>query len=559
MLSISNPIKGARGADYYLHLSSEEYYLNGHCEQPEWDGNGATKELVDDQFEPEIFRNLLNGFSKDGSKKLVQNAGDSRRWMGWDCTLSAPKSVSVLWALADTNDRDQIKKAHQVAVRRALSLLESKWCVTRRGRGGKAKERAFAIFASFFHSESRALDPQIHTHSILINLAIRNDGTTGSIHSIDFFRAKMQIGAAYQTFLSEELSRRFALAVEVTNGECVVTGVPHGLCEVFSKRRRAIVESLSERGERGAIAAKTATKRTRNEKLFVPQSILFERWAVEAQAFGWGKSEAKVLLSGTGEDKSPTNQQTPERVEEGKSDSQERRKSEARTQKSDLSHQNSRPKSQEGPKVDEVLRKPRESYERPPLSKWVMFESAGAPFDGRARKKNEKASERDSHSSNAQNDTHRTSFSRKSSKADMSKSSGIHWEHKYLFPKAPFWSPFKNLTLPVLVCGTARRGEKWGAVVWQNDTLVEGLRVQQRYAFANASSWNPLKNLATPQLRKVLLPTEAKVILRKSIGPVSINVVSTPLFSKAPQWSPARKIKIPVIVAGRSQSHAQTH
>jgi hypothetical protein len=47
---------------------------------------------------------------------LVQNAGHPKRDAAWDLTFSAPKSVSVLWALVPEPIRQQIEQAHQAAV-----------------------------------------------------------------------------------------------------------------------------------------------------------------------------------------------------------------------------------------------------------------------------------------------------------------------------------------------------------------------------------------------------------------------------------------------------------
>ena len=51
------------------------------------------------------------------------------------------------------------------------------------------------VFATFQHRTSRAQDPQLHTHAVLVNLALRKDGTTGSLLSRPFFDQKLALGA----------------------------------------------------------------------------------------------------------------------------------------------------------------------------------------------------------------------------------------------------------------------------------------------------------------------------------------------------------------------------
>jgi hypothetical protein len=60
----------------------------------------------------------------DGRRPFVQNAGDPARDACWDLTFSAPKSVSVLWALAPAAIRKQIEQAQAQAVQQALRYVE---------------------------------------------------------------------------------------------------------------------------------------------------------------------------------------------------------------------------------------------------------------------------------------------------------------------------------------------------------------------------------------------------------------------------------------------------
>jgi conjugative relaxase-like TrwC/TraI family protein len=55
---------------------------------------------------------------------------------GFDLTLSAPKSVSLTWALASHPVSGQVMEAHRAAVESALSYMERNACWPRRGKGG---------------------------------------------------------------------------------------------------------------------------------------------------------------------------------------------------------------------------------------------------------------------------------------------------------------------------------------------------------------------------------------------------------------------------------------
>lgn len=96
MLSISDPLKGAAAGNYYLDLARDDYYVNAGEAPGRWFGTGAALLGLSGEIKGKQFRNLLAGCSPDGKQALVQNARNPDRQSGWDLTLSAPKSVSVL-------------------------------------------------------------------------------------------------------------------------------------------------------------------------------------------------------------------------------------------------------------------------------------------------------------------------------------------------------------------------------------------------------------------------------------------------------------------------------
>ncbi len=85
---------------------------------------------------------------------------------GFDATFSAPKSLSVWWAL--TGD-DRLLDAHDVAVTPSLEHLERYGSTTRiRHDGGRMHPDTHGLMmATFRQTTSRADDPQIHTHAVI--------------------------------------------------------------------------------------------------------------------------------------------------------------------------------------------------------------------------------------------------------------------------------------------------------------------------------------------------------------------------------------------------------
>ena len=164
---------GVGHANYYIELAQKDYYTAQGNDAGVWFGGGAEKLGLTGDVDSRAYEHLLWGRSPDGRRDLVQNAGDAHRQTAWDLTFSAPKSVSVLWALGSDDVRGKIETAHRQAVEAALSFLEETTGLTRRGKGGTRMESADLVFALFPHYSSRAFDPQVHTHALLVNLAVR--------------------------------------------------------------------------------------------------------------------------------------------------------------------------------------------------------------------------------------------------------------------------------------------------------------------------------------------------------------------------------------------------
>lgn len=286
---MSSPSKISAGQlSYYLNLSREDYYLNGGEPPGVWCGRGASDLDLAGKIEPKELKATMLGFSLDGSA-LVQNAGKENRQCAWDLTFSAPKPVSTLWSQGDEHVRREIQQAQLDAVKAALSFFEEEFELTRRGRGGTDREKARLVFATFEHGTSRDMDPNLHTHALMMNLGIREDGTCGTIMSRPFFDNKHLAGALYRAELAAQLEQRLGVRCEY-DGKFAFTieGVDGKLNDEFSKRRKAILEELKSYGAESAAAAAAATLETRSKKGEIPsRSELFETWREVGRTFGF--------------------------------------------------------------------------------------------------------------------------------------------------------------------------------------------------------------------------------------------------------------------------------
>ena len=96
---------------------------------------------------------------------------------GYDLTFSPVKSVSALWAVADQSTAAAIERAHRAAVADALRFIEQHALYTRVGTNGvRQVEVRGMVAAAFTHRDSRAGDPDLHTHVAVANKVQTLDG-----------------------------------------------------------------------------------------------------------------------------------------------------------------------------------------------------------------------------------------------------------------------------------------------------------------------------------------------------------------------------------------------
>ena len=125
---------------------------------------------------------------------------------GYDLTFSPVKSVSTLWAVADLATAAAIERAHRAAVRDALRFIEQHALYTRCGTNGvRQVEVRGLVAAAFTHRDSRAGDPDLHTHVAVANKVQTLDGRWLSIDGRILFKATVAASETYNTALENHL------------------------------------------------------------------------------------------------------------------------------------------------------------------------------------------------------------------------------------------------------------------------------------------------------------------------------------------------------------------
>ncbi|MEZ0580186.1 MobF family relaxase [Nocardioides sp. MH1] len=188
--------------------------------------------------EPADARELAAAIAKHSRPKTNAVAG-------YDLTFSPVKSVSVLWAIADPKTAAVIERAHQAAIKDALGFIESKALFTRRATDGVRQVDVRGLVATAFtHRDSRAGDPDLHTHVAVANKVQTLDGKWLAIDGRPLHKAVVSASETYNTALERHLVDALGVRFEERPNEDArkrpvreIVGVDPELNRRFSKRR----------------------------------------------------------------------------------------------------------------------------------------------------------------------------------------------------------------------------------------------------------------------------------------------------------------------------------
>lgn len=289
MLSIGK-VGGDSDPRYYIEsvAKGQEDYYTGHGEAPgQWTGRGAHDRGLDGVVEEDAF-----------IAALTPPATSHRSLLGFDLTFSAPKSVSILYGIAETDVSRAVRDAHDEAVEQALGYIERHAAWTRRGENGHRHVQADGLtIATFRHRTSRAGDPQLHTHSVVVN-EVTAEGKATALDGRALYAHARTAGFLYQAALRDRLSR--TVGVEwgpVENGVAEINGISAKLREEFSRRREEILERMRSVGGHSAKSAQIAALETRRAKTYdVPVAAMREQWRARAAEHGLGRDDLEDVL-----------------------------------------------------------------------------------------------------------------------------------------------------------------------------------------------------------------------------------------------------------------------
>ncbi len=321
-------IKADSAAGYARYLKSKtvvpergDYYLGPTSEAVQAPGSWHVKRetltrlgiVSDGMVDGRDFVALMEGRHPGRGEWLRPEGAGGGRGGGIDLSFSAPKSVSVVWAVGDPWQREQVEQAHGRAVARALEhLREGVPVVRRRYSGEVVEEKAKDVLAAEYrHTTARGVtgaetpDPQLHSH-VVVTGAVREDDRFVAVASRPLFRSARELGAYYRSALAQELGE-LGYTIEGGTGKegryFEIAGVPRGLSDAFSGRTREVVAAAERfRAKYGRAPERDELRNlkleNRRAKELTTRDDLDQCWRETAEAYKFGPGEAARLLAG---------------------------------------------------------------------------------------------------------------------------------------------------------------------------------------------------------------------------------------------------------------------
>lgn len=215
------------------------------------------------QLRTDVGRDLFRRSYGRDPLTVAELHGEIARWSkpaavtvaGFDESFSPPKSVSALWAVADPQLSALVERCHQAAIRDTLAYQEREALFTRTGTDGVRQVDVRGLVAvSFTHRDSRAGDPDLHTHVAIANKVQTLDGRWLAVDGRMLFKAHVPASQTYDVFLRAHLCATLGVGWVQQPGRngkqpvWEIDGIDHGLCRAWSSRRVDIEAAAAELG-----------------------------------------------------------------------------------------------------------------------------------------------------------------------------------------------------------------------------------------------------------------------------------------------------------------------
>ena len=249
-------------------------------------------------------------------ERFIADRVEPETVLGFDLVCSAPKSVSLLWAVGDDAMRADIAEAFDAAVDATFGYLEQHACFgVVAGRNRPAE--GFGV-VSFVHDTSRADEAHLHTHNLIANavrIALVDDvgqpilddnanptalwRAPDSHALLSHVKTAGYLGAAE---LRHQLAQRWGVQWgPVHSGVAELAAFPEPLLRAFSTRHDQIVEEFAHMVDAG-LDAGPATEVAAQRSTRAPKKVLADDAVRAVQVakladIGWTPERVQALAA----------------------------------------------------------------------------------------------------------------------------------------------------------------------------------------------------------------------------------------------------------------------
>ena len=241
MLSMRR-VNSGQASSYY---TADDYYLSE--DKGQWYGTLSQTMGFTGAIKEDDFMSLVQGVDPKGRFTVQSKISKDKEehTAGVDFTFSAPKSVSVA-ALVLGDER--IQTSHDQSVKKALDYFEKHYAGVRVHTAGvvEKEQTQNMLVAMFKHVSSRELDPQVHTHCVVMNMSVKENGDVRAMDFGEGFDYKMLLGQIYRSEFAKSLQELGYQVESDSKGLFEIKGIPQELTEEFSKRAQQIEERFQE-------------------------------------------------------------------------------------------------------------------------------------------------------------------------------------------------------------------------------------------------------------------------------------------------------------------------
>jgi len=287
-----------------------EYYTARGESPGRWRGPGAEVLGLRGEVTDTDFAAVLAGTHPRTGEEL------GKHWrrqsvVAFDVTVSAPKDVSILYALGDERTRSTILRIHGQGVQAAAEYLQANagWA---RQYNPETKTtdavRAKLVMPEFVHRTARpvtdpstgivTVDPQLHTHITVPTWVLRPDGTWSQLHSEPLYQHAAAAGAIAQAEWRDRLVRELGISTAVDGKGCFsIVGITGAQRREFSRRSLQIDAAAAAYDVTTRVGREVATLDTREGKHEVAATEdLFARWHERAASVGLDGETVQAVL-----------------------------------------------------------------------------------------------------------------------------------------------------------------------------------------------------------------------------------------------------------------------